>query len=157
MTSIFTSENQAVRPRTTADPDKAMAMTYGQAIEENLSGLRDQVRALLVGWNVVPPVVEAATTVVSELFTNVIVHVGVGPCTVQLTLRQRRLTMRVRDVGCNLPYVPTDPEDALVSVTGESGRGLCIVAMLTDRFCFELANSAITSGKSAIVEWDGAA
>jgi anti-sigma regulatory factor (Ser/Thr protein kinase) len=96
---------------------------------------REFTLAALWAWRL-GPTADAAVTIVSELVTNAILH-GSGqqadpgePAPVGLTLRHTRdeLTMIVTDSNTNPPV------HAAASPDAESGRGLCVIDALADRW-----------------------
>lgn len=94
-----------------------------------VAALRRIVRTHLTLWGL-PDVVEAAQICVTELVANVITHVGLGAPT----------TMAVDMNGTYLRIAISDPDSRALptllsaTTTAESGRGLALVAAVTDRW-----------------------
>lgn len=85
------------------------------------------------GWGLPDELVQDAALVVSELTTNAILHAGT-----QLTVAFRQLgsglRIEVRDASAHLPVVDAArPEDLLLN-RSMTGRGLAIVAAVSDRW-----------------------
>ncbi|BDM67191.1 hypothetical protein HEK616_06780 [Streptomyces nigrescens] len=83
----------------------------------------------LEGWGVGPAsdVLDRAQLLVSELITNAVQHVGVGPVSVTARLASSALRIEVDDTSAVLPQPVVLDEEA------EGGRGLVLVAALADR------------------------
>lgn len=137
-------------------PSPVMALAYEQAAQEHLGGLRDLTRRLLLDRGMDRETTDGVIVVVSELYTNVITHVGLGPCTVLLSVYRPVIRLEVRDAGDAVPAIPQNPGQYLQSVEGENGRGLSLVSLYADRFRFERMDRRRGTGKAAIAEWDGA-
>lgn len=91
--------------------------------------LRRGMRAHLTRWGL-PDLIDAALICVSELVTNVIVHVGVGtPTTMAVSMNGTYLRIEVQD-----PDRRALPTLLAASSTSESGRGLALVMAVTDRW-----------------------
>ena len=93
---------------------------------------RHVARAVLQDWDVPLPVVDDAVLVISELVTNAVRHAGTGS-TLELELGQTRRQLRVAlsDESASSPQMrrPT--------TASEDGRGLTILAALSDRWGIE--------------------
>lgn len=72
-------------------------------------------------------VVHTAALVISELLTNAVQHVGAGRILLTVRLTGTVLRIEVHDSGSRLP------RPGLPAENSESGRGLLLVASLTDR------------------------
>ncbi|GAB7033441.1 ATP-binding protein [Streptomyces sp. NPDC021749] len=83
----------------------------------------------LEGWGVglAADVLDTAQLLVSELITNAVQHVGVGPVSVTARLASSALRIEVDDTSAVLPQPVVLDEEA------EGGRGLVLVAALADR------------------------
>ncbi len=94
-----------------------------------VAALRRIMRTHLTLWGL-PDVVEAAQICVSELVANVITHVGLGtPTTMSVDMNGTFLRIAVSDPDCRaLPTLLS------AATTAESGRGLALVAAVTDRW-----------------------
>lgn len=90
-----------------------------------LAGLRRNVGDQLRTWGLVD-LIEGAQLAVTELASNVIKHVGEGtPATLVMELENNYLNLELHDTSSQLPALrPACP-------TGESGRGLTIIAALS--------------------------
>lgn len=99
---------------------------------EALAVVRTRVVTHLTGWGL-PELGEAAALCVSELLTNVLVHVGAGaPATVSLTWSGSHARLAVRDADRRaLPVLLAAAPDA------ESGRGMALVDALALRWGVE--------------------
>ncbi|MFA3872223.1 ATP-binding protein [Streptomyces sp. MMCC 100] len=99
------------------------------AREEEVASLRRVVRSRLEGWGI-RCLVDEAQLCVSELVANVITHVGVGtPTTLSLLMNGTFLRIEVRD-----PDSRALPTLVAADVEAEGGRGMALVAAVTDRW-----------------------
>ncbi|MEU5578587.1 ATP-binding protein [Streptomyces huasconensis] len=89
---------------------------------------------------------DAAEPALTELVANVVRHVPGRRCAVMMLRRPHGLRVEVAD-GC--PALPREPEG---DVLAESGRGLLIVAAVTDRW--GVVPEADGGGKTAWFECD---
>ena len=105
---------------------------------------RHLVTLLLKHWGVTDAdVLDAATIVVSELVTNVLVHCDDGgPLTVVLQLHDEQLRLLVEDRATAVPA------QRLAGAEDESGRGLGIVAQLAAHWRVE----PLSDGKRVVVD-----
>lgn len=132
---------------------QCMSMTYDPPDEEALHAVRRTFVDLLDVWHL-SEFADVVETAVAELYSNVIRHVrGDRKCTVILRVVSGVVQLTVRDADVTLPEIPKDPTEYLLNCDGESGRGLCMVAVEADVFRFERLPSRIAPGKVAIVEW----
>jgi anti-sigma regulatory factor (Ser/Thr protein kinase) len=85
------------------------------------------------GWDARLPagVVHTAELVISEFVTNAVQHAGTDP--VSLTVRIDEATLRIEVCDAS----PMLPQPGLPDLYSESGRGLFLVAVLTDRYGVE--------------------
>ena len=93
---------------------------------------RRRVRDAIRSWQV-PVDLDAALLLTSELVTNAVRHqAGQGAQAVMLAIAcsRGRLRVDVHDTSCSLPAVAEVPADA------ETGRGLLLVATLSDEWGF---------------------
>jgi len=110
------TELQLCRVRLTAGPEAA-------------AHARGQVRAAIRAWEVdVDP--DVAVLLASELVTNAITHEPNQTVTLVITCSCGHLRVDVHDTSCCLPVVLEAPVDA------EAGRGLMLVATLSDEWGF---------------------
>ncbi|MFI7874592.1 ATP-binding protein [Streptomyces salinarius] len=99
------------------------------ALEEEVAALRRGVRTHLEGWGL-RCFVDEAQLCVSELVANVISHVGVGtPTTLSVLMNGTFLRIEVRD-----PDSRALPTLVAAEVEAEGGRGMALVAAVTDRW-----------------------
>jgi anti-sigma regulatory factor (Ser/Thr protein kinase) len=103
------------------------------------------VARTLRDWNVDESRIEPVLLVANELVANAIVHAHSAPV-LSLTESDGELLLRVSDDSSALP-VPQAP-----SVDDDGGRGLILVAALSDRWGID----ADASGKSVWVAFAGA-
>jgi anti-sigma regulatory factor (Ser/Thr protein kinase) len=116
MATTRPTELQLCRVRLTAGPESA-------------AHARSQVRAAIRAWEVdVDP--DVAVLLTSELVTNAITHEPNQTVTVVITSSCSQLRVDVHDTSCCLPVVLEAPVDA------EAGRGLMLVATLSDEWGF---------------------
>lgn len=104
---------------------------------------RRKAAGVLRRWRLPRATVDDAVLVVCELVTNAIRH-GRSPVHIALHRGQGALTITVSDYG-RVPY-PTrgpdpDPDPAHFGESGESGRGLSIVAALSQAHGYEGGDS----------------
>ena len=90
---------------------------------------RQQVRAAIRAWEVPVDPADAAL-LTSELVTNAVQHVAGPEVTVVIACSCGRVRVDVHDTSRSLPEVADVPADA------ESGRGLHLVATLSDEWGF---------------------
>ncbi|MFG2496720.1 ATP-binding protein [Streptomyces sp. NPDC048441] len=96
---------------------------------EEVASLRRIVRLHLTRWGL-PEVVEAAQLCVSELVANVITHVGPQtPTTLGLSMNGTYVRIEVSD-----PDARALPTLIAAEVEAESGRGMALLAAVTDRW-----------------------
>jgi len=88
---------------------------------------RGQVRAVLRAWDV-PVDEDIAILLTSELVTNAIAHQAGGTVTLAVTCSSGQLRVDVHDTSRSLPVLAAAPVDA------ETGRGLMLVATLSDEW-----------------------
>ncbi|MCQ4196175.1 ATP-binding protein [Streptomyces parvulus] len=99
------------------------------AVKEEVVQLRHDVRRQLEGWGL-RRLVDDAQLCVGELVANVVTHVGAGtPTTLSLLLRGPFLRIEVAD-----PDPRTLPTLVSADVEAEGGRGMALVAAVTDRW-----------------------
>ncbi|MEU7829177.1 ATP-binding protein [Nonomuraea sp. NPDC049129] len=90
---------------------------------------RDLVRDTLTSWNL-HDLIDDITLVISELVTNALIH-GAPPIRLYLGLTPEALTGHVYDQGAGRPRC------LMVRHDSDHGRGLSIVAALTDEWQYE--------------------
>ncbi|MET7682835.1 ATP-binding protein [Streptomyces sp. NPDC005423] len=96
---------------------------------EEVGALRRIMRLHLGMWGL-HDVMDEAQLCVSELVSNVITHVGVGtPATLMVSMKQTHLRIEVHD-----PDTRALPALVDASFDAEGGRGLALVAAVTDRW-----------------------
>nr|WP_238698131.1 ATP-binding protein [Streptomyces sp. E5N91] len=94
-----------------------------------VAALRREVRERLEDWQL-RGLVDEAQLCVSELVANVITHVGAGtPTTLSLLINGAFLRIEVRD-----PDTRALPTLVAADVEAEGGRGMALVAAVTDRW-----------------------
>jgi anti-sigma regulatory factor (Ser/Thr protein kinase) len=99
------------------------------ALEKEVAALRRGVRARLEAWGL-PQLADEAQLCVSELVANVIGHVGGGtPTTLVLLMNGTFLRIEVHD-----PDTRALPTLVSADVESESGRGMGLVAAVSDRW-----------------------
>jgi len=116
-------------PRQPGSPRSA-TLTLGAVLTAPGCG-RDWTRAVLREWHQPDELAETAAFLVSELVTNaVLASAGAGQQVIHLSLalERGRVLILVRD------YVAREPVPRHAGATEESGRGLTLVAELSDRF-----------------------
>ena len=93
---------------------------------------RDAARVVLQDWEVPPPVVDDALLVISELVTNAVRHAGTAS-TLELEIGQtgERLRVALSDGSAAAPRVRR------AGAAAEDGRGIAILAALSDRWGIE--------------------
>lgn len=107
------------------------------AQEEEVAILRREVRARLELWGL-QCLADEAQLCVSELVANVITHVGGGtPTTLSLLMNGTFLRIEVRD-----PDSRALPTLVAADVEAEGGRGMALVAAVTDRWGVSLLGDA---------------
>ncbi|MFD4258301.1 ATP-binding protein [Streptomyces sp. NPDC058534] len=126
------------------------------ALEEEVAALRREVRACLDDWGL-RHLVDQAQLCVSELVANVISHVGVGtPTTLSVLMNGTFLRIEVRD-----PDSRALPTLVAADVESEGGRGMALVAAVTDRWGVSLLGDGkvtwceIATGPTSPGEHDG--
>ncbi|MEU9593876.1 ATP-binding protein [Streptomyces sp. NPDC048193] len=103
------------------------------ALEEEVAGLRRDVRAHLGAWGL-QDLVDEAQLCVSELVANVITHVGTGtPTTLAVRLDGTSLRIEVHD-----PDTRALPTLVAADFESEGGRGMALVGAVTDRWGVQL-------------------
>jgi anti-sigma regulatory factor (Ser/Thr protein kinase) len=90
---------------------------------------RSQVRAAVCAWDV-PVDPDTAVLLASELVTNAIRHETSGTITLAITCSCGELRVDVHDSSYSLPVVLE------AALEAEAGRGLMLVAMLSDEWGF---------------------
>ncbi|NBM14523.1 ATP-binding protein [Streptomyces sp. GC420] len=114
------------------------------------STVRRRVRAVLDAWNLSPEAAEEALLVVSELFTNAIVH-ALPPAVLRLCWRGAdglgTLHVEVTDGGSSLPT----GRSAAWADPDEHGRGLGIVQALAARHGIRVHSGGITRWADLVV------
>ncbi|MFI1337147.1 ATP-binding protein [Streptomyces sp. NPDC020845] len=109
-------------------PRKAWRLPF-LAEPGEVPALRRSMRTYLTRWGL-PDVIDAALICVSELVTNVIVHVGAGtPATMAVSMNGTYLRIEIHD-----PDRSALPTLLGATTTSESGRGLALVMAVTDRW-----------------------
>jgi anti-sigma regulatory factor (Ser/Thr protein kinase) len=108
------------------DPSPRECALELEAHPYRIQQIRRIVSAQLRYWRL-DPLVDAASTGISELLANVHRHATPDKqCAVKLTLATDRLTVAVADHDTRLPYLqPTEP-------TATTGRGLAMVEAMSD-------------------------
>ncbi|MDG9690441.1 ATP-binding protein [Streptomyces sp. DH17] len=103
------------------------------ASEEEVAVLRRNVRAYLEAWGL-RELVDETQLCVSELVANVITHVGAGtPTTLAVKLNGASLRIEVHD-----PDTRALPMLLAADVESEGGRGMALVAAVTERWGVQL-------------------
>lgn len=102
---------------------------YLERTPAEVAAAREWLRKLLAEWSVPEPAVDDALLLLSEVFTNSIIHAtgAESNATITAALWERRLLITVSDPD---PVVYTGG----LSDSGEHGRGLEIVKALAVRF-----------------------
>ncbi|MFJ9882662.1 ATP-binding protein [[Kitasatospora] papulosa] len=93
---------------------------------DSVAGARRLTRARLADWRLTGDTHDAAVLVVSELFTNAVVHTASARVVCELRCDAARLRVSVQDQG----HEPGGPRLSLTS-DGEHGRGLLLVASMS--------------------------
>ncbi|MFJ2671519.1 SpoIIE family protein phosphatase [Streptomyces sp. NPDC087525] len=120
--------------------DASQVVTWNLPAEPALvADARDHAIGQLAAWGL-EELTFTTELVVSELFTNAILH-GAGPVQLRL-IRDRALTCEVSDTSTTAPHLRR------ARVYDEGGRGLLLVAQLTDRW----GTRQIPSGKAIWAE-----
>ena len=98
---------------------------------------RRQVRAAIWAWDV-PVDPEVAILLVCELVTNAIVHTASRIVTLAIVASDDGLRVDVHDTSSCLPVmvVPAEASGADAAAEAETGRGLMLVAALSDEWGF---------------------
>jgi len=106
-------------------PSRHCAVEF-RALPARIGQVRRIVAAQLRYWRL-DPLIDTVALGVTELLANVHRHAGPDKhCTVEILLRQGRLTVSVRDHSPRLPTVRTaEPDEG-------SGRGLALIAAVSD-------------------------
>ncbi|PNE36261.1 ATP-binding protein [Streptomyces noursei] len=91
-----------------------------------------------------PELLDAAELVTSELITNAVRHAHDGPITAGVDLDGQALRIAVIDTSADIPEIALPDDDA------EDGRGLFLVAALSDRYGFD----PLPSGKCCWAEFE---
>ena len=90
---------------------------------------RNAARVVLQDWSIPTPLLDDAILVISELVTNAVRHAGTASV-LELALDQTRERLRISLTdGCE-----TAPRLRRVRNAAEDGRGLAILAALSDRW-----------------------
>lgn len=107
---------------------------------KEVASLRRILRLHLMNWGL-HEVVDDAQLCVSELASNVIVHVGVGtPATLVVSVNGTRLRIEVHDPNTHVVPAVVDAE-----VNSEAGRGMALIDAIADRWGVQLhAESKVT-------------
>ncbi|MER7795478.1 ATP-binding protein [Streptomyces sp. NPDC097640] len=109
-------------------PRKAWHLPF-LAEPDEVPALRRSMRTHLTRWGL-PDLIDAALICVSELVTNVIVHVGAGtPATMAVSMNGSYLRIEIHD-----PDRRALPTLLGATTTSESGRGLAMVTAVSDRW-----------------------
>jgi anti-sigma regulatory factor (Ser/Thr protein kinase) len=105
-----------------------------QAMPSRIAQVRRIVSAQLRYWRL-DPLIDRAALGVTELLANVHRHAGPDKrCTVEISLQPARLTVSVRDRD---PHLPTLREGGTAGTLTTSGRGLALVAAVSDSWGME--------------------
>ncbi|MFC8565257.1 ATP-binding protein [Streptomyces sp. NPDC057245] len=117
------------------------------ALEAEVAALRRDVRVRLESWGL-RSLVDEVQLCVSELVANVITHVGAGtPTTLSVLMNGTYLRVEVRD-----PDSRALPTLVAADIEAEGGRGMALVAAVTDRWGVSL----LGDGKVTWCEFDAA-
>ncbi|MBS2963178.1 ATP-binding protein [Actinocrinis puniceicyclus] len=92
----------------------------------SVSTARSRVAEQLHSWGVDESVYEDAVLIISELFTNALVHTDSSEITCRLQTTAHTVCLAITDQGCG----PSGPRVREPDV--ESGRGLILVSALTE-------------------------
>jgi anti-sigma regulatory factor (Ser/Thr protein kinase) len=95
------------------------------ASAESVGRARELTRSRLCNWGVGEQTYETAVLVVSELFTNAIVHAAGDHVVCEISVQEGKLRIAVEDQG----FGPTGPQMHRAS-EDEGGRGLFLVDSL---------------------------
>jgi PAS domain S-box-containing protein len=101
---------------------------------EQLAEVRARAAAAMREWDLLDDLVHTGTVLVNELATNALVH-GKGRVELRLRLTRDRLVLEVEDAGHHMPRRRRARDD------DEGGRGLHLVAALSDRWGARLTES----------------
>ncbi|WP_432081158.1 ATP-binding protein [Streptomyces sp. WAC 04229] len=98
-----------------------------------VAAARHQAVDTIEGWTagLSSGVVHTAELVISEFVTNAVLHAGTDPVALSVRLDEEALRIEVCDSS------PVLPQPGLPNPYGEGGRGLFLVAVLTDRYGVE--------------------
>ncbi|MFI9649160.1 ATP-binding protein [Streptomyces sp. NPDC052040] len=99
------------------------------ALPAAVTAARHAAMDAIASWDagLSPSVVHTAEVVISELVTNAVRHAGTGPVSLTMQVVGPFLRIEVYDTSPRLPRPDIPDADS------ESGRGLLLVAALTDR------------------------
>jgi anti-sigma regulatory factor (Ser/Thr protein kinase) len=92
----------------------------------SVAAARNRVGELLSQWGVGEPVHDDVALVISELFTNALVHTDSSEITCRLQTTAETVYLAITDQGCG----PTGPQ--VREPDAESGRGLLLVNALAE-------------------------
>lgn len=98
--------------------------------EHSARHIRHILRTLLSSWGT-PAVAEPAELALTELIANVVRHVPDRRCVILLLRRELGVRVEVTDTS------PTPPRPTHPVPDSESGRGLLLLAAVTDRWGWE--------------------
>lgn len=100
------------------------------ALPASVTAARHQAVAAIEGWDagLGTEVVRTAELVISELVSNAVQHADAGRFSLTVRLVEDALRVEVCDTS------PVLPRPALPDAHSESGRGLFLVAALTDQY-----------------------
>lgn len=118
--------------------------------DEDLHDLRAVIREVLKVWGYSRRSGDAEL-VLTELLANVIKHVPSSTCTLMLERHTWGVRMSVADSFAQVPAL-SEPR---VNFDGEAGRGLCLIAALSDDFYFDTYSDR--TGKRAVADFRCAA
>ncbi|WP_431948723.1 ATP-binding protein [Actinacidiphila sp. bgisy167] len=93
----------------------------------SVADARHRVRARLREWDADEGLCDDAEVIVSELFTNAVMHTGSECVTCGMRFDGARLRLEVSDQG----RAPTAPRPRAAGVDEEGGRGLLLVGALS--------------------------
>jgi serine phosphatase RsbU (regulator of sigma subunit)/anti-sigma regulatory factor (Ser/Thr protein kinase) len=105
------------------------------------------VKRSLTGVPAEPERLDVVVLLATELVTNAVFHAA-APSEVRLRVRQGRVRLEVRDPSPHLPVSRLQDPD------GTSGRGMLLVAALTDEWGVERGDGLTDLGKTVWVELD---
>ncbi|MGP4115466.1 ATP-binding protein [Streptomyces sp. 4N509B] len=107
-------------------------------------------------WGLPQPLWDTARLVVSELFTNALLHTDSGQIVCRLEASGRRVRIEVADEGLGIDDGPADQEPGRAD-EAENGRGLLLVDTLTDAWGVITADRRAGCTVWAEIEADAAA